>query len=144
MPSMNQSFERRAPWVALRGALGMGLTWGALWGVVAVSAILIIAAVDPAQIDRGEGPIELGPWIGLAGFGCGVLFGVLLSIAERWKPILEVPPIRVALWGALVSAALPLVMGKGISQALVTIPLGVVSAMASLVVARAWARWRVA
>src|SRR5688572_32323679 len=104
----------------LRDVLGIGLTWGALWAAVAVTAIVIIGAVDPAQIDRGEGLKDLGPPIALVGLICGVVFAALLTIAEKGRTLLDPPLIRVAMWGILVSAALPLVMGKGIPEMLVT------------------------
>lgn len=124
-----------------RGVLGIGLTWGTLWAVLAVSAIPVIGAVDPAQIDQGEGPRDLVSLIGLAGFICGLAFSSLLFIAEQRRTILGLPLIRVAIWGSLVSAAVPLVMGKGIPEMLVTVPLGAVSAMVSVAVVRAWVRW---
>ena len=98
--------------------------------------------VDPAQIDPGEGAIDLGPLIGLAGFACGVVCGSLLSIAERGKTFLELPLSRVAIWGVLVSAALPFLAGKGMPEMLVTVPVGAVSAMVSVAIVRARVRRR--
>jgi hypothetical protein len=110
--------------------------------VGALSASLILEVVDPARIDQGEGPTDLGPLIGLAGFTCGVIFGSLLFVAERGKTILELPLTRVAIWGVLVSGALPFLMGKGVPEMLVAVPVGAVSAMVSVAVVRARVRGR--
>jgi hypothetical protein len=120
--------------------LGVGLVWGVLWAALAMIVGTVIGVVDPAQIDPGEAPIVLAPTIGLAGFACGVAFSGLLSIVERRRTIFELPLIQAALWGGLVSAALPLVMGKGIPEMLVVGPVGAVSAMASVALMQERAR----
>ncbi len=128
---------RRLP--NLRSMLGIGLVWGILWAVLAIVVGTVIGVIDPDQIDRGEEPVLLAPMIGLVGFICGVVFGALVSTAERGEPILDLPRIRVAMWGILVAAALPLVIGKGVPEMLVTVPLGAVSALASVAIVRKWA-----
>ena len=52
-----------------------------------------------------------------------------LTIPER-------PLTRVAIWGGMVAAALRFLMGKGIPEMLVTVPVGAVSAMVSVAVVR--------
>jgi hypothetical protein len=121
-----------------RTLLSVGLVWGTLWAALAIIAGTIIGIVDPGQIDPGEEPIVLAPGIGLAGFICGVLFGALLSGAERGKPIVDAPVIRIVMCGALVSAAVPLLTGKGIPELFIIVPLGVVSAIASVAIVRKW------
>ena len=127
---------------ALRRLLAIGLVWGILWVALATTVGTIIGVIDPNDIDPEEEPIVLAPTIGLVGLICGLVFGSLLSIAERRKTILELPLIRVAMWGILVSAALPLVMGKGIPEMLVTGPVGAVSAMASVAMVQNRVGWR--
>jgi len=39
----------------IRGALAIGLTWGAAWGVIFAAIGLIAWAVDPGSIGPGEG-----------------------------------------------------------------------------------------
>jgi hypothetical protein len=91
---------------ALRGLLGIGLIWGVLWAVVA-------------------------PRIGVAGFLCGVVFAALVVTAPNEGS----PLVRVVTWGILVAAVLPLVTGRGISEMLVTVPLGALSAATSIAIA---------
>lgn len=124
---------------ALRGLFGIGLIWGILWAALAMIMGTIIGLIDPDDIGPGEEPIVLAPMIGLVGFICGVVFGAVVSTAERREPAFDLPLMRVAMWGILVSAALPLVTGKGVPEMLVTVPLGAVSAMASVAIVRKWA-----
>lgn len=126
----------------LRRLLSIGLVWGILWAVLAITVGTAIGVIVPGQIDPGEEPIVLAPMIGLVGLICGIVFGSLLSIVERRKTIPELPLIRVAMWGILVSVALPLVAGKGIPEMLVTGPVGAVSAMVSVAMVENWLRWR--
>lgn len=126
----------------IRRLLGIGLIWGILWAALAIIIGTVIGVIRPDDIDPGEEPIVLAPMIGLVGFSCGAVFGSLLSIVERRKTIRELPLVRVAMWGILVSAALPLVMGKGIPEMLVTGPVGAVSAMASVAIVQNWVGWR--
>jgi len=120
----------------LRNLLGIGLIWGILWAALAIIVGTILGVIDPHDIDPGEEPIVLAPMIGLVGFICGVVFGALASTAERGETIVDLPLIRVAMWGVLVSAALPLATGKDIPELLVTVPLGAVSALASVAIVR--------
>ena len=58
----------------LRGALGIGLTWAALWVVLGSVLMLVIGIVDPDQIDPGEGPAKALPILALVGFLSGLAF----------------------------------------------------------------------
>lgn len=124
---------------SLRGLLGIGLTWGIVWAAVMIAVGMITEVVDPDSIDPGEEPIVLGAMVGLVGFISGLVFGGLLSIAERQKTISDLSLSRVAMWGILVSAAFPLLAGKDIRMMLFLGPLGAVSALASVALARRWA-----
>lgn len=126
----------------LRRLLAIGVIWGILWAALATIVGTVIGVIAPDDIDPGEEPIVLAPMIGLVGLICGVVFGSLLSIVERRKTIVELPLIRVAIWGILVSVALPLVTGKGIPEMLVTGPVGAISAMASVAMVQSWVEWR--
>ena len=123
---------------SLRSLSGIGLIWGILWVALAISVGTILGMIDPDEIDPGEEPIVLAPMIGLVGFICGVIFGALVSTTERGRPILDVPLSRVAMWGILVSTALPLLTGKGVPEMLVTVPVGALSAMVSVAIVRKW------
>ncbi len=124
---------------SLRGLLGIGLTWGIVWAAVMIAVGMITEVVDPDSIDPGEEPIVLGAMVGLVGFISGLVFDGLLSIAERQKTISDLSLSRVAMWGILVSAAFPLLAGKDIRMMLFLGPLGAVSALASVALARRWA-----
>ena len=123
----------------LRGLLGIGLTWGIVWAALMIAVGMIIEVVDPDSIDPGEEPIVLGAMVGLVGFISGLVFSGLLSIAERRKTISDLSLSRVAMWGILVSAAFPLLAGKDIRMMLFLGPLGAVSALTSVALARRWA-----
>ncbi len=125
----------------LRGVLGIGLTWGVVWTVAAMIVGTVIGVVDPDSIDSGEEPHVLAPMIGLAGMICGLVCAGLMFIVGR-KAILDLSLGRVVIWGALVAAALPLVMDKDARMMLIIGPLGALSAAASVAVARTWGRRR--
>lgn len=114
----------------LRRTLVIGLVWGALWVTLTLVVGTLVQMLFPGQIDRGEEPIVLAPLIGLTGVVCGVVFGALLAIVERRWGVL--PLLQAALWGIVVGAALPLVLGKDFGNAVVTAPVGAISALLSL------------
>lgn len=116
----------------LRTFAGISLSWGFFWAVLTIFVGTVFGLVDPADIGVGEEPIVLAPIIGFVGLLCGGVFGTLLYIFERQKTARDLSLIRVALWGSLVSAALPLVMGKGVSEMIVTVPVGALSALLSV------------
>ena len=118
--------------------ISIGLVWSTLWAALAIAVGTIIGIIDPAQIDPGEEPIVLAPVIGLAGLICGVLFCALLSAGERGKPVVDASLIRIVMWGILVSAAIPILTGKGLPELFVIVPLGVVSAVGSIAIIRRW------
>lgn len=120
----------------LRGALGIGLTWSVLWGAIGLVLSLIIGFARPNDIDPGEGPGKAAAVFGLLGFLAGLGFAGLLSLAERRRTIHELSLGRVALWGLLGAAALPLLMGADSSMGLITGPLGAIFATASVATAR--------
>lgn len=93
----------------LRGVVGLGLTWGAIWAGLFVAIFLVVMAVHPPSLDSGE-TLSLGAAIGAAyGFITGVSFSALLLIAERGRTLRDIPLARVALWGAIAAAVMPLV-----------------------------------
>jgi hypothetical protein len=120
----------------VRGALGIGLTWGIRWGALTVVMGLIIGVVDPDSIDPGEGPLVAGRIIGFVGFLSGFTFALLLSFAEQWrKTILDLSLIRVVLWGAVGAAAPLLLTGMPDGMVVITSPLGAAFASASVAIA---------
>jgi hypothetical protein len=88
----------------IRGALGMGLTWAVAWGFVG----FLMEFVDP------HGQIaDIWPAIfAIPAFLGGVIFSVVLGIAERRRKFEELSIPRFGAWGAvagLVVGALPFV-----------------------------------
>jgi len=120
----------------VRGVLGVALTWGFLWWAIGLTVGLVIGVVDPDSIDPGEEPIVVGWIIGFVGFLSGLAFGLLLSLAEHRKTVLDLSLPRVALWGILGAAAPLLLTGMPDGMVVVTCPLGAIFAAASVAVAR--------
>ena len=120
----------------LRGVVGIGLTWGVLWGMAAAALSAIVGAVDPARAGPGLGPMRVAVIIGFAGFVSGVGFGLLLSLAERRRILRELSLGRAALWGTLGAAAIPLLTGAGYGMLFFTCPLGLAFAVGSVALAR--------
>lgn len=118
----------------LRGVLSIGLTWAASWVVVGTALGLIVRVIDPDSIDPGEG-IAMIRVFATIGFISGVGFAGLLSVAESRKTILNLSLGRVALWGILGGAVVPLVVGLA-DQLFIFCPLGALSATASVAIAR--------
>jgi hypothetical protein len=120
----------------LRGLLGIGLAWGIMWAAVTAVIVIIIGVIDPDSVDPGEGPLFAGAIVGFQGFLAGLGFGILLSLAETRKTILELSLIRVAIWGMLAAAALPLLSGRPIDMLYFVCPLGAASASVAVALAR--------
>ena len=120
----------------LRGALSVGVTWAGLWVIIGAGVMTIIYLVDPADIEPGEGPAKALPILAAVGLLSGIGFATLLSLGEGRRPLRELSIIRVALWGALGSAAIPFVMGADGSMGWLTGSLGAIFAAGSLALAR--------
>jgi hypothetical protein len=91
-----------------RGMLGVAITWGAVWAAVFALIAFVIGIFDPDSIDPGEGPLPISGIGAVFGAVSGIVFGVLLALAERRKTLEDLSLIRVALWGAVATAVYPL------------------------------------
>jgi len=120
----------------LRGVIGVGLTWGVMWAALTVALGLVMRFTIPGSIDPGEGELLIGAMVGFVGLVSGVCFGLLLSFAEKRKTIVDLSLVRVAIWGILGSAALPLLTGMQDKLILITCPLGAVFAAGTVAMAR--------
>ena len=120
----------------LRGALGIGVTWAALWMLIGVVLWGGFKLFQPGDIDPGEGLSHVLPILGLVGLLSGVGFATVLSLTERRRKLRELSLVRVALWGALGSAAIPLVLGAPAGEGWVASIFGAVFASASVAIAR--------
>jgi hypothetical protein len=75
----------------IRGAIGIGLTWGAAWFAAGL-VFMLVAAPHP------ENPFFVA-W-GVLGFVAGLTFAGLLGIIERRRGVDQLSLKRVAGWGA--------------------------------------------
>ena len=125
----------------IRGALGMGLIWAVVWGIVGV---LLGLVVDP------DGSLD-EMWVmvgGLPGLLGGVVFSAVLGMAARRRRLDELSLPGVARWGTaagLLVGVLPFLIGDAGSASPRWLPavvvgtitlLGALSAAGSLALAR--------
>ena len=112
----------------LRGLVGVGLSWAVLWALVIFAIGSVIGFFDPDSIDAGEEPWRMALTIvAPVGFVSGLLFGGLLMGAEGKKTLRDLSLWRVALWGAIGGAALPLLTGMNDALVFNTVPLGAIA-----------------
>jgi len=85
----------------IRGAVGMGLLWGALWAAVgALNGVL----VGPNGSMDG---LWLGPPVGMfPGFVAGVMFSAVLGIAAAPRRLHELSIAQAGAWGGMVGMVL--------------------------------------
>src|ERR1051325_11446602 len=79
----------------IRGAIGMGLTWAAIWGG---AGSLVTLGVGLATGSRPDAPFPL--MFGAAGFVAGVIFSAVLGLAEGRRRFDQMSLPRFAAWGA--------------------------------------------
>lgn len=120
----------------LRGVMGIGLTWGLVWAAIGALTGLVMRLTIPGSVDPGENELVAGAIFGAVGFLSGAGFGILLSFAESRRTILDLSLPRVAMWGVLGSAALPLLTTMQDGLALIFCPLGAACASATVAIAR--------
>lgn len=77
----------------IRGAIGMGLTWGLAW-FAAGMALLIIVGPDAADV-----PFPLG--FGFLGFLAGITFSAVLASLEGRRRFDQISLPRFAGWGGI-------------------------------------------
>ena len=123
-----------ARWI--RGALSVGVTWSVLWVMIGVALWGVFKIFQPEDIGPGEGLSVVLPILGTVGLLSGLGFSGLLTLAERRRGLGELSLGRVGLWGALGSAAVPLLMGADPSMGWLTGSLGAVFATSSVAIAR--------
>jgi hypothetical protein len=128
----------------IRGALGIGVTWGVMWVGLGLVVSLVIGALRPGDIGSGEGMKTVLPVFGLVGFLSGLGFAAWLSVAERRRTLDQLSLFRVALGGLLGGVAIPLLMGADGSMGWITGPMGAAFAAASVGAARRKALPRIA
>ncbi len=105
----------------MRNVAIVGLTWGVVWAALALLVGAVIGFIDPAQIDSGEQPIALAPIIGLVGLGCGLIYAPVVALADPRR-------VHRALLGLAIGAVLPLLLGQGLAEMIVTALAGALAA----------------
>ena len=119
----------------IRGAIGMGVTWGVAWSV----AGLLLAIITGFKADA---PFPL--IFGVLGFFAGIIFSVFLALTEGRRSIDQISLPRLAGWGAagglLLSAVFAKAASLGVADVLAIAPTfavaSAVCASGSLAVAR--------
>lgn len=86
----------------IRGAIGMGFTWAAIWMVggllIGVSSKLLPGLPWDSFFEVFDAPL---PALAIPGFAAGALFSVVLGIAGRRRRFHELSLSRFAAWGAV-------------------------------------------
>jgi len=79
----------------IRGAIGMGLTWAAVWGGAGTLVMLGFLVVSGS---RPDAPFPF--MFGAAGFVAGVIFSGVLGLVEGRRRFDQMSLPRFAVWGA--------------------------------------------
>ena len=119
-----------------RAILGVAFTWGTVWGTVFALIALAVGVIDPDSIDPGETPLRIAGLGAVFGVVSGIVFGALLSVAERRKTLRELSLVRVALWGAVATAVFPLVTPVDNRILIIVCPIGAALAVGLVAVAK--------
>ena len=90
----------------IRGAIGMGVTWGAAWS----GAGVVLAVVTRF---RADAPFPLV--FGVLGFFAGVIFSALLALTEGGRRLDQMSLPRFAGWGAMGGFLLSALFAKAAS-----------------------------
>lgn len=120
----------------VRGALGIAATWGAVFAVVLGGLAVVAGIFDPDSIDPGE---TIGRFAGIGmffGAVSGLVFSTLLAVSENRKRLRRLSTGRAAMWGAVGTAAIPLLTGVADSMVILVCPIGAALAATSVAIAR--------
>jgi len=108
----------------LRGALSIAVTWGGVWAAIFAAIAFVIGIVDPDSIDAGEGPVRIAGIGAMFGFISGAVFAALFTATEGRKTLRDLSLGRAALWGAVATAAFPLLTPVANSMLIIFCPVG--------------------
>ena len=113
----------------------VGLIWMATWAAIMALLVAIIGIIDPGVIDVGDGPLDVMVIVGRTGAAAGLLFGLLLLVAEHRSALADIPLLRAVLWGIAAGAAVRLL---GVTDAVFSnlVVLGAVAAVVTVALAR--------
>jgi hypothetical protein len=90
----------------IRGAIGMGVIWGAVWGFVGGIPRWVLGI-------RADAPF--GIIFGVLGFLAGIMFSVILVLTERSRRFDQMSLRRFGAWGAAGGLLLSAVFSKAAS-----------------------------
>ncbi len=130
----------------LRGLAGVGLLWGTLWAMIGAVIGVVLGFIDPELYRFGNPIFEWAFGIGIYGAVSGVGFGGLLWLREGKKTLMDLSLPRIAMWGVMGSALVPLLflsmfaggtsMADIVGAMMVTAGLGGVFAPGQVAIAR--------
>jgi hypothetical protein len=112
------------------------LTWSVAWAAIFALLAVVVGVVDPDSIDPGEGPLRVAGIGAVFGFLSGAGFGLLLSMAEGRKMLRGLSVWRAALWGALGTAAFPLLTSVDNRMLYLVCPIGAALAASWVAIAK--------
>lgn len=124
----------------VRGAVGVGVTWAAMWAVVGLLIGVGMRLARPQDLGPGEHPITIAVVFGVVGLLSGAIFAIVMAIAERRRTLGELSVPRAAGWGALASVLLPLLTSMDNGMIVIFAPLGAMVAATSVALAKRHAR----
>lgn len=90
----------------MRGALGMGLTWGGVWGV---------AGILLAVVTRFAADVPFPLVFSALGFFAGVIFSAILALSEGRRRFDQMSLVRFATWGAIGGLSLAVIFATAAS-----------------------------
>lgn len=102
---MKKFFQR------LRGLLGVGVTWGALWSIIGAGVGVVHGLLQPDVWLWANPILDWAMGMGMYGLVSGVAFGGLLTLREGRKTLMDLSLRRVALWGVIGAGIVPLAFG---------------------------------
>lgn len=132
----------------LRGALGTGLTWAVAWAGLGAVHGFLVGVFNPRYWTLGNPILDTSFGYAVAGLVAGTGFSLLLASLGRRATLERLSRGRVALWGAVGGALVPVLVHvtRGLTSsagwgdvaltASVTGVLGAVSGLVSLWIAR--------
>ncbi len=119
-----------------RGALGIAITWSATWALVFAGLATAVGIFDPASVDPGETTARIAGIGAVFGFVSGLGFATVLALAEGRKVLGKLSIGRAAMWGALGTAAFPLLTTVNDAMVILVCPIGAALAAGSVAIAR--------
>lgn len=95
----------------LRGTLSTSALWGVTWSVIGAGIGAVLGLADPGLWVYGNPVLDWALGMGAYGLLSGGAFAGIMTLGESRKSILELSLPRVALWGVLGGAVVPLFFG---------------------------------